>query len=316
MIQRKFSNQMDMGGKDKTPFVTNDGGQKLPGVEWGAVENYSDLLQNFKTAKVLAQGFGSDYYNPDYSYLKGDITDAYSSKVEDVKRSFVFLNLKNDSIPAVTIVFDKVISSDETFKKTWLLHSIEEPIIKKNETTIVRTKNGDNGKLINTTLLPKLSDAQITTIGGPGNEFWVNGKNYKNDATTRPDPANDRGAWRIELSPKKAKKENYFFNVMQVMDAKYKKKLEVSLIDDTAIVGVHVGDRVVVFSKNSEAITRSFSFTIEGAQLVKILVSDLTSDTWRILKDGEVYIPTISVNPTDGLLYFEGTAATYEFSRK
>ncbi len=138
---------MGYGGADKTPFAGNDGGQKLPGKEWGAPEDYNDLLQNFKTGSVLAQGFGKDVNNPDYTYLKGDITEAYTSKVSDVKRSFVFLNLKNDTIPAATIVFDKVVSSNKAFKKTWLLHSIEEPKILGNETVISRTKNDDSGEI-------------------------------------------------------------------------------------------------------------------------------------------------------------------------
>ncbi len=127
---------MGYGGADKSATVGNDGGQKLPGVEWGAPKDFDDLLQNFKTGEIVAKGFGPDLNKPDFSYLKGDLTQAYSDKVKEVKRSFVFFNLKNDTIPAALVVFDKVVSTNSKFKKTWLLHSIEEPKINGIETII------------------------------------------------------------------------------------------------------------------------------------------------------------------------------------
>lgn len=303
------------GGADKTPFEGNDGGQKLPGIDWGAPKDFSDLLQNFKTGKVLAQGFGTDENNPDYTYLKGDITEAYTSKVKDVKRSFVFLNLKNDSIPAATIIFDKVVSSNKSFKKTWLLHSIEEPKIVGNETVISRTKNGDSGKLINTTLLPKKENVVLSKVGGKGKEFWVNGKNYENYATTRPDPANERGSWRVEVTPKTASTQNYFLNVMQVMDYSCNTKLAQNYFESEKIIGVQISDRTVTFSKNSEILKQRFKVTIPGNQLIKIMITDLLPGTWQVLKEGKVIIPATVVKAEDGILYFEGTGGNYEFLR-
>ena len=92
------------GGANKSKFVANDGGQRLPGVEWHQASDLNDMLTgNFKTGKVLANGFGPNAQTPDYSYLKGDITDAYSSKVKEVKRSFVFLNFKDAKIELTTL---------------------------------------------------------------------------------------------------------------------------------------------------------------------------------------------------------------------
>ena len=94
-------------------------------------------------------------------------------------------------MPAALIVFDKVVSSDPTFKKFWLLHSIEEPTIEGNRFIVRRTKNGDTGMLQNHVLLPEAGNAQIEKVGGKGKEFWVFGTNYPNDALpNRPDDAN------------------------------------------------------------------------------------------------------------------------------
>jgi len=304
------------GGTDKSDFVANDGGQRLPGDGWGPAKNLDEMLAgNFKTGKILANGFGPSSQTPDYSYLKGDITEAYSSKVKELKRSFVFLNLKDSKIPAAMIVFDKVVSSNPDFKKIWLLHSIEQPEISGNQITIKRTKNGDNGMLVNTVLLPELTNADIVSVGGKGKEFWAFGVNYPNAPRPGEDEANERGEWRVEISPKKAVAEDYYLNVIQVADNTQKMLLDVKRIDSEKVIGVQIGDRVVTFSKNFETVGQSFSFSINGKGTYKLVLTDLLPGTWQVLKEGKVYLPAVLVRSDDGVLYFEGTAGEYKFLR-
>ncbi|MHC4595765.1 MAG: heparin/heparin-sulfate lyase HepB, partial [Planctomycetota bacterium] len=87
-------------------------------------------------------------HTPDYSLLKGDITAAYSDKVREVIRSFVFLNLRDEQVPAVLVVFDRVVSRYPDFKKYWLLHALEEPQISESGITIVRSEHGQRGRLV------------------------------------------------------------------------------------------------------------------------------------------------------------------------
>ena len=47
--------------------------------------------------------------------------------MSDFDRSFLFYNLKDETHPAAMIVFDRVVSKNKDFKKTWLLHGVEEP---------------------------------------------------------------------------------------------------------------------------------------------------------------------------------------------
>lgn len=305
------------GGQDKTEFADNDGGQRMPGDRWETCRSFKDLLsKEYTTGKVLGHGFGPDANKPDYSYLKGDITQAYTDKVKEAKRSFVFLNLHATEVPAALIVFDKVVSADPQFKKFWLLHSIEEPIIESNRFTVKRTKNEDTGMLQNQVLLPEIQDARIEKIGGKGKEFWVFGTNYANDAMPRrPDDANERGAWRIEISPATATAENYFLNVMQVADNTCLQMNEVKRIDADKIVGVQIADRVVTFSKDSQPLPGKFNFAVSGGQTMKFVITDLIPGTWQIKKDGKVYIPALEVRTDDGILSFEGTAGRYEFLR-
>lgn len=299
------------GGEDKSDFVANDGGQRLPN-NWTGAKNLEELLSGeYKTGKILATGFGKDIHSPDYSYLKGDITEAYSSKVKEVKRSFVFLNFKDEKIPAALIVFDKVVSSKPDFKKFWLLHSIEEPIISENNITIKRTKNGDSGMLINTVLLPDLSNADIVPVGGPGKEFWVFGTNYPNEPKAGEDAENERGAWRIEISPKKAAAEDYYLNVMQITGNSQLQLHEAKRIDGEKIVGVQIADRITTFSKNALPIENSFNFSVSGTNSYKFVLTDLQFGKWNVLKDGKAYLQDLEVLSKDGILTFEGIAGNY-----
>ena len=303
------------GGAGKTEFAANDGGQRMPGDRWDTCRSFESLLSDsYTVGKAMAHSFGPDINMPEYSYLKGDITSAYSSKVKDVKRSFVFLNFFSESVPAALIVFDRIVSSSPDFKKTWLLHSIEEPVVNGNTITVSRTLNGDSGMLTDTVLLPENGNASIAKIGGPGKEFWVAGANYPN-SPRRPDPANERGAWRVELSPATPAVEDCFLNVMQISDNTCTSLYSAEKIDGDQVTGVKIADRVVTFSRDSEILHNSFRFDITGDGDFKILVTDLKPGNWQVLKDGKIFIPAADVRPEEGLLYFTAPAGRYEFRR-
>lgn len=301
------------GGADKSDFVDNDGGQRLPGGNWSPAKNLDELFAgDYKTGTILAHGFGPDTQTPAYSYLKGDITEAYSDKVKEVKRSFVFLNLKDTKVPGALIVFDKIVSSDASFKKYWLLHSIEEPSVKDNTFTIKRTQNGDSGMLVNTLLLPELSNAEINPVGGPGKEFWVFGKNYPNEPRGNQDEANERGAWRIEISPKKAAKEDYYLNVIQVADNKTEQLNDVKKLTGNNIVGVQIADRVTTFSANSELLISDIDFTVNGKGNYQFLITDLSAGEWKVMCNNKVVIDRISVAEQENTLNFDGNPGKYK----
>ena len=310
------------GGAGKTEFATNDGGQRMPGDRWDTCRSFENLLsESYTVGKTLAHGFGPDQHTPEYTYLKGDITKAYTAKVEDVRRSFVFLNLepkgnadKNPegvvtAVPAVMVVYDHVVSADPSFKKYWLLHSIEEPQTGCQKFSVSRTKDGDSGKLYCDVLLP---EADVTKVGGPGKEFWVFGENYPNAATTRPDPCNERGEWRVEVTPKSASKEDCFLNVMQVMDNAVK-PLPVMKIDGEKVVGALVADRLVIFARDSKSLSDNFTFEIpkSAGKSVKVLLTDLEAGDWKVLCGKKPILKNVKVSAESGTIYFTAAPGQY-----
>lgn len=315
--QEKFA-CWNYGGGDKTEFAANDGGQRMPGDRWDTCRSFESLLSDdYTVGKVQAHSFGPDLDVPEYSYLKGDITSAYSDKVKDVRRSFVFLNLKDSTVPASLVIYDHVVSSDPGFRKFWLLHSIEEPSVDGTEFTVSRTMDGDSGMLKNTVLLPEKDNVSITAVGGPGKEFWVFGTNYPNAATSRPDPANERGEWRVEVVPVNPSAEDCFLNVIQVADNSCRSFNDVRRIDGDKVAGAMISDRVVIFGRDGQALDQRAGFEIPDSEKVfRILVTDLVPGVWKVMKDGKVLIPAAEVRADDGTLYFSGQSGRYTLSMK
>lgn len=305
------------GGDDKTQYAANDGGQRMPGIGWDTCRSFKDLLgDSYTVGQTLAHSFGPDKQSPDYTYLKGDITKAYSAKVKDVRRSFVFLNLHSDSVPGALIIFDHIISSNPSFKKYWLLHSIEQPQVSGSSFTVTRTLNGDSGMLKCDMLYPSADNSNVEVIGGEGKDCWVFGTNYPNAALpNRPDEANERGAWRVQISPKADKAEDIFLNVIQVTDAG-NKTFNVNEVTGQYITGAVLSNRAVTFSRSGKPLENSFSFTIpdNGSSQIKILVTDLAAGNWTVKKDGKK-ITSASVSQDDGSMYFEATSGEFTISK-
>lgn len=57
-----------------------------------------------------------------YTYTVGDGTAAYTRKIDFFEREFVYLR------PDVFVVFDRVQTVDPSFKKVWVIHTVDEPV--------------------------------------------------------------------------------------------------------------------------------------------------------------------------------------------
>lgn len=290
------------GGADKTAFAGNDGGQRMPGEQWRTCRTYEELMsEEFTVGKTLAHGFGPDLMAPDYTYLKGDITKAYSAKVKEVKRSFVFLDLKDDKVPAALVVFDKVVSSNPAFRKYWLLHSIEEPQIGPSGFSVRRTLDGDSGKLQCDVLLPEAGNASISSVGGEGYEYYVFGNNYPG-VQKNPDDEKEHGVWRVEVSPEKESAEDIFLNVIQITDGGRKLPAAVR-IDGKGVVGTAVAGRAVLFSRESNPVG-AMEFSLPKAKSgYKVLATDLEPGEYNITtSSGSI---KLNAGDEDGAIWFD-----------
>ena len=165
--------------------AANDGGQRMDSSRfWNTVRSLDDWE---KTRDVWDIGQLRIVDNVDgtsdregYHYALGDATRAYSpNKLRCFTRQLLYLPGMN-----VLLVFDRVVSTDPAFRKTWLLHGVNMPwvagtgtLASNGEETFgsagkFRLQEGE-GEILVHTLLPV--DHQTARRGAEGHEFWTPG---------------------------------------------------------------------------------------------------------------------------------------------
>ena len=302
----------------------NDGGQRLPHGRSEArnLEVLQDPANGYRTGSVLAQGFGPDAHDPDFTLLQGDLTAAYSKKVQKVRRSFVFLNLRNANVPAALVVFDRVVSASTDFRKAWLLHTLEEPRVDGAAATVDCTQYGARGRLTLDVLLPAAPNAVLSNVGGPGKEYWVFGTNYAND------PERDREAkgsietsrWRLELSPKAPSAEDQFLTVMQVSDRTAPARWPVRRVEANERAGCVIdgpdSDWLVLLRHDSERSAKAVEFAVTGKGPTRVLVGDLSAGRWQARSSNGAETRQLDVSEDSAAAWFEATAGTWTLSKR
>jgi hypothetical protein len=195
----------------------NDGGQRRVGSlynsrfpQFGSLNNIGDWLRNW------------DYYHmgtmvglastKDYTYTATDITAAYNNKysattpnatnrTNRVQKAVRHMLLIPRGRSAYIVVFDQVTSTNASFVKRWLLHTVNRPVVNGNSFVVTRNdlvtplpysdlwpsqfakvlkhttgtgaglKYQYDGKLYGWMVQPQ--GGTIKVVGGPGKEFWV-----------------------------------------------------------------------------------------------------------------------------------------------
>lgn len=234
-------------GKKEDRPIANDGGQRRIGSGWGVEAAPLDLEEWQRKRDIYHTGRMERLFEQDgITVAIADVTPAYTNnasgkgsfshrtrRVERFWRIFAY-----DRIDDVVIVFDQVQATKASFRKRWLMHTIEQPSI--TEHGFIATVAADNrpghsgGRLAGHVLLPK--DPTIQIIGGKGFEFFVDGVNYDDNgkvaetARARKQSA-EPGAWRIEVMPSEEAKEDLFLNVLLPTLGSQKPTHNVRLID-------------------------------------------------------------------------------------
>ncbi len=126
--------------------------------------------------------------------------------MERYLRTFIY-----DRVNDLVLVYDSITKTDPTFTSRWLIHFPDKPAVLGPDRFLLAPRAEDitadpGGILEGRVLLPVR--AQITPVGGPGKEFWVDGENYDDQGAVqkaalrgkRMTPA-EAGTWRIEITP-------------------------------------------------------------------------------------------------------------------
>ena len=250
-------------------------------------------------AKVLA--FET---NDAFTYVASDATKLYGKKCTEAVRQFVHL------LPDTFIVYDRVGVADPSDRKAWLLHVKDEPCVNGK---LLVAESG-KGRLFCETILPE--DATLSTIGGPGKEFWSNGKNWEPDAaflasaargTRRTGRGPYFGAWRLEVAPGSPRAQDRFLHVLTAADTSATApKIEKVVTDGKDGVTVKVPNVIRGEWRGTLTATFLFNRTGEVGGIAKLSFlsaeSPVPTDGKRVL--GTVAMPrplATTIQPQEGL---------------
>lgn len=275
----------------------NDGGQRVVWYYKGGAQQQCFTLADYLAKKETGAHYETGDIvnfeaNNNFDYINADVTSAYNNpefsaennkpKITEFKRQIVVL--KPDFY---VVVFDRVSSVKPEYKKAWLLHSITQPIVMDAKpidaglgyaaynSGIVRIDNG-KGRLFCKTVYPE--KPRINIIGGSGYEFWVNGYNQDQGVPLALEKYAEPGAWRIEVEPSLASKDDIFLNVLYPCDVGVNAMPEVSRIDTGNMAGAQIDGRLVLFSKSGQAAPK-MSYEAAGGPLLKHAVFNLMPNT-------------------------------------
>jgi Heparinase II/III-like protein/Domain of unknown function (DUF4962) len=218
-------------GKEAPRPIANDGGQRRIGSGWGVEAAPVDRDEWEAKRDIYHTATMGPLLDKDgLAVVAADITPAYtnarsgdgtfSARTRRVERFWRIFGY--DRIDDVVVVFDQVVATKASFRKRWLLHTLNAPTLTPGGFSVAvapqeRSGHG-GGRLEGKVLLPK--DALINTIGGRGFEFFVDEKNYDENGTLyeairKAGTRNvDPGAWRIEVSPPQDETEDVFLVVL------------------------------------------------------------------------------------------------------
>ncbi|MCL2639415.1 MAG: heparinase II/III family protein, partial [Phycisphaerales bacterium] len=167
----------------------NDGGQRFINEPRWSPGDYNEFLQgNYKDGSIIEQ-----WQKADHSYVCGDASNCYSpAKLKKFLRHVTFVLDYPHKGAVSMLVLDEIELNKDGLEPKFLLHATDEIQTDGNTATI--TQGG--GRLTANFLTP----VSIEKIGGPGKEWWVDGKNYApiQEMKGRHTP----GAWRIEAAAK------------------------------------------------------------------------------------------------------------------
>ncbi len=252
-----------------------DGGQRIVMPTGSAVQNVADWAEKLDNKNHLAGGRINHYQAVygEYVYISSDLTKAYNTpdhdeggqggKVRDVKRDLLYL-VNEDRV----LIHDRIVSTDASYTKKWLLHSVNQPQVNNAQVLKGALSNGisetrestahiqnESGHLRVDRIYP--DDAKLRLVGGPDYQYYVesdgddavlDGENFSAGASLH--PWFDVGMWRIEIQPGAPRIEDEFLIALSPSLDKPRSDVPKPLaIKGADAKGVETEQNVVVFIK-------------------------------------------------------------------
>ncbi len=261
-----------------TIACVNDGGIQLNQVPAESPE----MVQTdprFYRGKVIASGFGPDRMKPLVSYFAVDLKGAYSAKVEDYKRNFVFWNTGRAGEPAIIVIYDAIRSADASFRKDLQFNTFGKP--EKTASGFVTTNRNPAG--VGHVYLDMLTPGVKMEI-----KTGAAARTYGDVTYQLPLPEDwIADASRVVFTPEKPSKGDTFVTVLRAVpdDAK---PSPASCLASGPVLTVFCGETATVFPADGVLLKKGFNVEIPAAfKNGHLLATNLAAGKWTV--NGKTY---------------------------
>lgn len=258
----------------------------------------------FDYGTVLSADFEANTLKPSYSYFKADLTAAYYSKVANYTRSFCFLNMNREDVPAVIILADDLFASKDNFDAYWKINTLNKPGCLGTDVVLQNNKDGFVGKTHINMLLPLPENREIE-ISSLKDSSSVLGPQYQIKSSYP-----EANGYQVVAFSKKKEKHNRFLTVFQ-MTADNTKPMPVDFKEENGQYIICCQDRVVCLSSGYQQIQNPFTLKVDQSSESQILITDLKPGFWNVQSENGAININFKVKTGKNTIFFRGGKGRY-----
>ncbi|WP_341834640.1 hypothetical protein WJU16_16805 [Chitinophaga pollutisoli] len=261
----------------------------------------------FDNGKVMSGAYGPLAQKPAFSYFKADLTGAYSSKMSQYARGFLFLNLFREDVPAIIILTDDMTTADPSFKKYWQINTLQQPQTTGDTWVLRNALKGLEGNTHVQMLVPAAGARKLEVLAGAdanstfGNRFEVK--------STKPEAS----AYRMMVTPVEARDRDKFLTVFQMAEGDAK-PLPLQFREDNGMYQLTVADRVVCMSANAADADAAFTVEVPAGASWQVVLAGLKPGFWNIRQEGGTVHFNTDVVAGNNTVHFTAGAGKYVVS--
>ncbi len=285
----------------------NDGGSRRPSGTPLSVEQLT-TTDDFRNGEVVSAAAGPDPQIPDYSYFSVDLASAYGDKLDGYVRSFLFLNLKNESTPAVLFVLDNMTTREAAFQKYWQINTLNEPTLNDDGTmTLENHLEGEEpGQVLVTMLKPTEDKRAVTLLSGEDSRTVFDDGPFD---PPFPDAPESTGT-RILISPAEQQRTDVFLASF-LMKQPSAEDLSVQLAERDDFFRLTVGQDRILYMNKSRTLWEGGTLAVDvTAQARYVLATGLAPGPWTL--KGQSATLTSDVRERENVAFFPDVpAGTY-----
>lgn len=280
--KRSISHSMmlayDPDEKFRNGNLMNDGGARFvsPSPASPEVVKTNPMYAN---GTVISADFGPDRQTPDFSYFSVDLASAYSDKIRNYVRTFCFLNLHDETMPAALIVLDNMETSGQEVTKYWQVNTLNKPEITDSGVMLSGTEGTEGGRVSVQMLRPTPDERKVNILSGKdaNSVFGVHLDPPKPDGP-------QANGHRVMFTPVQSREADTFLSVLTMADSQ-QTSMPVDVAETSETFVLSVADRVVVLSKTGKLMADRFRVEIRSDGDKQLLLTGLQPGNWSIKGD-------------------------------